>query len=605
MIKSKWITAITAITMVIVLSFTVFGLANPKAVQNILAGKVSGYVTEMDKTQILTVEITADPTAWEAMIAKVSKMGPEQVKEYIPVDVTINGVNIKNAAIRPKGSSSLGITVSAKNERFSFLIEFDHYIKGQTWLGLDKLCLNNMALDPSGMKEFLSYDILSYIGVVTPLFAYSDLSLNGETYGFYLAVEAVENGFLKRNFDDPLAQLYKPDKLDNGIPQNNAAPVQGTADGEPQPNQGEPQKIDGGKSGADSARALTYTDNDSSNYATIFENAIFKPKEADFQRVMTALESLNAGTNLETYIDVDAVLRYFAAHTTVVNIDSYISGILHNYYLYESKGQLTILPWDYNEAFGNFGGYSAERMVNFPIDTPVDVDIELASRPLLAKLLEVPKYAETYHNYLREIVDGYFNSGIFSKTLADALTLTDDYAKADPRPFFSYEKQREAVSMLKELILLRAKSIEGQLNGQIPATYNDQKENPELLLDTSAIDMSLVSGGGGTVINKNDGVTSAEGGQKPGSEPITNSEPQPGGASKFMLEGVELTLLESDIKDFKVWAQAIKIVKAAENGVLSMEQSSELAELGFSEEQIERVRLAVEKAGSSENNKPN
>src|SRR5690606_21887850 len=126
-----------------------------------------------------------------------------------------------------------------------------------------------------------------------------------------------------------------------------------------------------------------------SSYSAIFDNAETKTTTKDQQRVITALKHLNDGTDLETYVDVEAVLKYFAAHTVVVNMDSYTSNMAHNYYLYEYNGQISILPWDYNLAFGGFQGGAASDVVNLAIDTPVS-GVSLEERPLLGKLLEVP-----------------------------------------------------------------------------------------------------------------------------------------------------------------------------------------------------------------------
>ncbi len=123
---------------------------------------------------------------------------------------------------------------------------------------------------------------------------------------------------------------------------------------------------------------------------------------------------LNNGTDLETNVDVEEVLMYFAAQTVVVNLDSYVSNMGHNYYLYENDGQISILPWDYILAFGGFQSGSASKVVNFPIDTPV-LGVSLEERPLLGKLLEVPEYFEKYHEYLQEIVNGYFDDGKFEQ----------------------------------------------------------------------------------------------------------------------------------------------------------------------------------------------
>lgn len=185
--------------------------------------------------------------------------------------------------------------------------------------------------------------------------------------------------------------------------------------------------------GAGGGVSLQYTDDAISSYSAIFDNAETKTTEADHQRVITALKNLNAGTDLEKYVDVDDVLRYFAAHTVVVNMDSYTSNMGHKYYLYENDGQISILPWDYNMAFGGFQSGSASDVVNLAIDTPLS-GVNLADRPLLGKLLEVPAYKEKYHSYLQDIIDGYFAEGKFAQKVASLDQLISNYGKTIPAP---------------------------------------------------------------------------------------------------------------------------------------------------------------------------
>ena len=86
---------------------------------------------------------------------------------------------------------------------------------------------------------------------------------------------------------------------------------------------------------------------------------------------------------------------------------------------------------------------------------------------MLAKLLEVDEYKKTYHKYLREIVDGYLNSGKFTETIETVDAMINEYVKNDPTAFYSYDKYTTAVETIKEFGVLRAKSIEGQLDGTI------------------------------------------------------------------------------------------------------------------------------------------
>ena len=63
--------------------------------------------------------------------------------------------------------------------------------------------------------------------------------------------------------------------------------------------------------------------------------------------------------------------------------------MVHNYYLYEEGGVLSMLPWDYNLAFGGFQTADASGAVNEPIDTPVTGG-SLEDRPMAASRVKPP-----------------------------------------------------------------------------------------------------------------------------------------------------------------------------------------------------------------------
>ena len=58
-----------------------------------------------------------------------------------------------------------------------------------TYHGLDKLCLNNIIQDNTYMKDYLCYQMMQQVGVAAPLCSYAYLTVNGEDWGLYLAVE--------------------------------------------------------------------------------------------------------------------------------------------------------------------------------------------------------------------------------------------------------------------------------------------------------------------------------------------------------------------------------------------------------------------------------
>ena len=104
--------------------------------------------------------------------------------------------------------------------------------------------------------------------------------------------------------------------------------------------------------------------------------------------------------------------------------------MIHNYYLYEEDGLLSMIPWDYNLAFGGFqGGGDATSMVNYPIDTPVSGGT-VESRPMLAWIFADEEYTALYHQYFSEFIAQYFESGYFEQMMAEAKALIAPLCRA-------------------------------------------------------------------------------------------------------------------------------------------------------------------------------
>ena len=555
MITSKHIHVWTLITVGIVTCFMCIFLFKPEVLGIVPVTYVSEYAEKLfDKNAVSTIDIQMDSEEWHNMLDNALQ------EEYVKCDVVINGETIYNVGIRPKGNTSLTQVANDPNtDRVSFKFEFDHYVKGQTYYGLDKLVVNNMYADATYMKEYLSYDLMDYMGIKTPLYAFTSITVNGEPWGLYLALEALEESFAIRNYGADYGKLYKPETMNMGgggkmsnegdrpeMPQGDKGgqiPMQNGVEGEggkiPMPSEAEGESgqmpIPGGE-GSEASQMptpgnegsqmpgnkppempsgefpredfkdkgqgmpmdrdsggsnLVYTDDNLESYETVFESAVFKTSDEDKGRVVTALKKLSLGEELETYINVPEVLKYFAANTILVNLDSYLSNMQHNYYLYEEKGQLSMLPWDYNLSFGTFQGGSSTAVINFPIDTPVS-GVSLEERPIIGKLLEVSEYKEAYHNDLESAIASYFESGLYEKRIDQLDVLIGDYVKEDATAFYSYDEYRASLPVLKAFGRLRAQSIRGQLEGIIPSTTETQKNEQEKLIQADSINLSLL-----------------------------------------------------------------------------------------------------------------
>ena len=404
----KSIERICCAVLVIVLLVTLL-FCNAERLGIKRASTVMGYETRLfDTSRVHTIEIVMDD--WKGFLEECEN------EEYQSCSLVIDNEAYKNVALRAKGNTSLSMVRSYGNNRYSFKIEFDHYDSGKTYYGLDKLCLNNIIQDNTYMKDYLAYTLMRENGVPSPLCSYVYITVNGEEWGLYLAVEDVEDGFLTRNYGREYGELYKPDSMKfGGGGGGGGEPPEGFPGGEnmpsgfpdfgnmpqgfpdmgnmtqgdggdqlpqgEQPSENPPRQPDmqtgesvspdgetntrGGRQreggpggfggmGSDDVK-LKYIDDDPESYSNIFDNAKTDVTEADKTRLIDSLKKLSANEQIEDVVDTEEVMRYLVVHDFLCNGDSYTGSMVHNYYLYEKDGQLAMLPWDYNLSFGGFG----------------------------------------------------------------------------------------------------------------------------------------------------------------------------------------------------------------------------------------------------------
>lgn len=164
------------------------------------------YVEKLfDTSKVHTIDIVVDDDDWQEMLSNA------MAEEYISCNVVIDGESVRNVGIRPKGNTSLSQVASSDSDRYSFKIEFDHYDSSNSYYGLDKLALNNIIQDNTYLKDYLTYQMMQAARVASPLSSFVYITVNGQDWGLYVAVEGVEESFLERNYGSDYGELYKPD----------------------------------------------------------------------------------------------------------------------------------------------------------------------------------------------------------------------------------------------------------------------------------------------------------------------------------------------------------------------------------------------------------
>lgn len=206
----KIVVVIMAIAVVIcLLAGVIVGQSDKYAENTSISMEYPGKL--FGTNEAISVNIKMDEDEWNEMLEN------SMSEEYYVCDVEICGETFKNVAIRPKGNTSLSsIARDPETDRYSFKLEFGHFMEGQTCFGLDKLILNNNYADATNMKEAIVYDMFNYIGAASSLYNYASVTLNGEYKGVYLALEAVEESFLLRNYGTQNGELYKPESMGMG-----------------------------------------------------------------------------------------------------------------------------------------------------------------------------------------------------------------------------------------------------------------------------------------------------------------------------------------------------------------------------------------------------
>ncbi len=479
-----------------------------------------------DSQKMHTVNLHISQENWDFMIAHATE------EKYVSCDAEIDGELIQNIAVRPKGNSSLTSISQQGSEHFSFKIEFDHNDETTTYHGLDKLCLNNLGQDPSCMKDFMAYHLMNDMGVPAPLSSYVLMQVNGEDFGLYLAVEAVEDSFCYRNYGENPVQLYKPDSFAMDTLDTSAMlkyeegsslwTIEQIMNGSyyADASAGERADILGTMLSSvfppeqTAVASLKYLGEDAGNYQNLWDTAVFKPDAEDKTRAINSIEILNNSENPQTVLDVDSLLKYFIVHGFVNNYDGYTSMFVHNFYLCEQDGILSMIPWDYNLAFGSFTYESAvssilnpeefnaipetgtamnsnTSMINYPIDTPV-FSVEMQDRPLLNALLSDAETLEIYHEFYNTFLQDCFENGKYQEIYTEIYTLIRPYVEKN-LTFYDISKFESGAEAMQKYLQYRTESIRKQLDGDLPATLEGQKQNAENLVIPENLNLSALA----------------------------------------------------------------------------------------------------------------
>ena len=242
------------------------------------------------------------------------------------------------------------------------------------------------------MKEFFALKLMDEMGLPTPQYGLAKLYINDQYYGVYAMVEAMDESILEQYYgvdDDELSSyLVTPegtDFLSSSIAKN------------PDP--------------------LWESDEDTKEdvedmLPTVYEwvkklNALHEGKDFNGKKIdVNSEEYINL---LNQIYDVDEVVRYFATHSWLCQMDNMFDGF-KNYALYVDKqGKAMVMPWDYDLSFGCYYPSTAEATANFPLDVmwrnwdgSTNAKAFYKNHPLFNVIYQNEALRDKYHQYMKE-----------------------------------------------------------------------------------------------------------------------------------------------------------------------------------------------------------
>lgn len=279
-----------------------------------------------DDSLVHEVTVDFEEVAYEAMIDTYRSTGE---KEWIEATVTVDGQTYEQAGIRLKGNSSLRSLVDGSGRgsvsaddpaSLPWLIDLDQFIDGQRHGDVVEFVVRSNNSE-TALNEAVALALLEKAGLASQDAVAVRFSANGRDEALRLVIENPDDAWMADAFDASGA-LYK----------------------------------------AESGGDYGYRGTDPDAYDGIFDQEAGR-HNADLAPLIEFLDFINNASDeefavgLAQRLDVDAFATYLAMQELLDNFDD-IDGPGNNSYLYydpQSK-QFTIVPWDYNLAFGSGPG---------------------------------------------------------------------------------------------------------------------------------------------------------------------------------------------------------------------------------------------------------
>jgi hypothetical protein len=413
---------------------------------------------QVDKVQKIHLQIK------DADLAKMKAALPSRI--YVPATFRWGTQTLKNVGVRYKGNSS-----SNPNQRHkrSFLIKFGEFEKDRTFLGLERVALDNGIQFGSLFSESLITSILRDLEIPASRCNHATLYLNDTFHGVYTNVERMDSVFTSRHFSKGGA-LYKNHL---GGPGGRLEPVRLPLDLNAKHGLAFEPKSSAARKDARDVLALI--------------EKINKTPDRDFARVM------EANIEMDNFLKIMAVMLFSGAFDQLTGWNA------HNYYLYHDPldGRWHYLPWDLDVAFADNAFRRIPVIAGWHAAWPM---VPRSPSPLIQRILDNPQLLARYRREADVILEKYFHPRVLVPRLDQLyLQLKDDLA-ADPFPGTRITNPEDRsydtiVASIQEFIHRRYRLARSQLDapGERPALQRPRPPQPGTQTADAPSDLRVIA----------------------------------------------------------------------------------------------------------------
>ena len=290
---------------------------------------------------------------------------------------------LRRAKIKLRGAASKAMGLASPMKRIPLDLQLDPEEALARRLSNTSVKLINSYTPFRLLGEYAALDLFDYAEVPVSEHELVFLRYNGVDFGLYLAVEELNDAFLAKHF--PNGTLYKAD------PSN-------------------------------------YKECDS---ISSWFGCLRLTAGQDTKKLDALLNALDAGEGYENYLDTDEILRFFAC-LAIDGADSSFLTEQNNFYLCDTGEKFILLPWDNSEAFE---GYETTNGIDhYRMDPWEDTDYP---PPLFTLLMAKEDNRERYHEYLRQLNDGFLAPSEIDPYINRLAAAAQPYLQRDVTIFFN------------------------------------------------------------------------------------------------------------------------------------------------------------------------